>query len=754
MDIKSILVEKFFIILIVVYLVLIFRFRWRIMRSRFFQRHYMRLETAAEDARRWFRRLTFFKALRILLCGALAVALIVGGYTVYARLDPDKRFHRLINQCDDLAKKEQYEEAVIDMLNALKIKPDYVKGHYFLAVLYMKQNEIDKAEAALRQVIHYEVGYQDSIDKLEAILLEKQDSKGLFILADTVKEKRPVQSRMIRARGFLLEKKPDEALKELEEADKVPTTDHRVFQLMGNVYMLMGRIVDAEKAIGKSIELNFGNWEAHYALAGIYLEKKNIEAAQAELRASISLNPDFTPPAITLAMLHYGKGENNIALQLLENIISKNEKGSEALYTLALVYAAIGRYQEAVNLFTKLPDEYHVRKNFRYNLALACYHTEKYYESIKWLSLMVESKQMDIPGIKLLAKNQSVLGLYEDSVKTLELLEGKRWLDRDDQQLLAMAKASASASRRESGKIRSSHDALEEYLRKKDYDSLIQGSKKAIVVNKIKAPFYNLLGVAYLATGSIEEAKKSFTAAYNERKDNPAPLKNLVNVYLREGKLNEAENLLKDHNRLFPTETETRMILGNLYFLTGKTDQARALFQRVSELAPAYYEPYQRIAFVSGNKGEIDSAVKYYKKAIELNPNDAISLNDLAGIYAGTDQKDTLALAEQYALKAKKLMPQNGRIIDTLGWIKYRKGDLKEALGLFEEAYRLNPHLANIPYHIGIIQFDLKNYVEAEKNLNLALNMKGHFREAERRGAKEILLKVSSLLKDSDSEKN
>ena len=49
-------------------------------------------------------------------------------------------------------------------------------------------------------------------------------------------------------------------------------------------------------------------------------------------------------------------------------------------------------------------------------------------------------------------------------------------------------------------------------------------------------------------------------AYYDERKGNPAPLKNLVNIYIREGKIDHTENLLEDHYRLFPTETETRMM--------------------------------------------------------------------------------------------------------------------------------------------------------------------------------------------------
>ncbi|MEJ2629316.1 MAG: tetratricopeptide repeat protein, partial [bacterium] len=99
-----------------------------------------------------------------------------------------------------------------------------------------------------------------------------------------------------------------------------------------------------------------------------------------------------------------------------------------------------------------------------------------------------------------------------------------------------------------------------------------------------------------------------------------------------------------------------------------------------------------------------------------------------------------------FATRAAKLSPKSGTILDTLGWIYFLKGDLEEALASFEKAYEYNPYLPVIPFHVGLSQFHLKRYEEAEKNLKLALNMKGTLEEKDE--ARELLNKILEITKD------
>jgi tetratricopeptide (TPR) repeat protein len=77
-------------------------------------------------------------------------------------------------------------------------------------------------------------------------------------------------------------------------------------------------------------------------------------------------------------------------------------------------------------------------------------------------------------------------------------------------------------------------------------------------------------------------------------------------------------------------------------------------------------------------------AVDQYRRALELQPRDFVTLNNLAYLLADkADQPDeALPLAQQ----ALELAPENADSAGTLGWIFYRKGLYQEARRYLEEA--------------------------------------------------------------------
>ena len=57
---------------------------------------------------------------------------------------------------------------------------------------------------------------------------------------------------------------------------------------------------------------------------------------------------------------------------------------------------------------------------------------------------------------------------------------------------------------------------------------------------------------------------------------------------------------------------------------------------------------------------------------------------------------------------------------DTLGWIAYRRGDLRTALGLLEDASAKLPNNAVVRYHLGMTYIALKRNSDAKKELDAA----------------------------------
>jgi Tfp pilus assembly protein PilF len=87
------------------------------------------------------------------------------------------------------------------------------------------------------------------------------------------------------------------------------------------------------------------------------------------------------------------------------------------------------------------------------------------------------------------------------------------------------------------------------------------------------------------------------------------------------------------------------------------------------------------------------------KKAIELDPKNTQAINYLAYTYA--EDASNLSEAEVLARKAHQLSPEDPFIMDTLGWVLYKQGRVKEAIPWLESAQTQQPTESVIADHLG-----------------------------------------------------
>ena len=94
------------------------------------------------------------------------------------------------------------------------------------------------------------------------------------------------------------------------------------------------------------------------------------------------------------------------------------------------------------------------------------------------------------------------------------------------------------------------------------------------------------------------------------------------------------------------------------------------------------------------NRAEAD-----LKRALELAPEQPFVLNYLA--YSWADQGRHLTEARQMLERAVEQRPNDGAIIDSLGWVLLREGDTADAIKSLEHAAELEPEDATINGHLG-----------------------------------------------------
>lgn len=170
-----------------------------------------------------------------------------------------------------------------------------------------------------------------------------------------------------------------------------------------------------------------------------------------------------------------------------------------------------------------------------------------------------------------------------------------------------------------------------------------------------------------------------------------------------------------------PREVIALIVRAEEQFRAGDRGAARATLERATELAPGLAEQHLQLALLYEESGDVQAAVARYRRVLELQPQNAAALNNLAYRIA-VDQK-VPAEALPLARRAAALAPQDPRVLDTLGWIHHMLGNSAEAVRLLTDAVRRAPGSAEVRLHAALALAAVGSYATAENHLNEAVRL-------------------------------
>jgi tetratricopeptide (TPR) repeat protein len=110
-----------------------------------------------------------------------------------------------------------------------------------------------------------------------------------------------------------------------------------------------------------------------------------------------------------------------------------------------------------------------------------------------------------------------------------------------------------------------------------------------------------------------------------------------------------------------------------------------------------------------------------FLRALDLSPDEPSVLNYLG--YSWTEMGHDLPRARQMIQRAFEQRPNDGAIIDSLGWIMLRQGDVAGAVKSLERAVELQPEDATINGHLGDAYAAAGRKVEAQFQWRRALTL-------------------------------
>jgi tetratricopeptide (TPR) repeat protein len=110
-----------------------------------------------------------------------------------------------------------------------------------------------------------------------------------------------------------------------------------------------------------------------------------------------------------------------------------------------------------------------------------------------------------------------------------------------------------------------------------------------------------------------------------------------------------------------------------------------------------------------------------FKEALDLNPDQPLVLNYLG--YSWVDQGLNLEEAFKMLRRAAELRPNDGYIVDSLGWAHFKLGQYAEAAQTLEKAISLKPADPVLNDHLGDAYWRINRRIEAHFQWNHARDM-------------------------------
>ena len=147
---------------------------------------------------------------------------------------------------------------------------------------------------------------------------------------------------------------------------------------------------------------------------------------------------------------------------------------------------------------------------------------------------------------------------------------------------------------------------------------------------------------------------------------------------------------------------QCRYVLAVIYANSGRKKLAEF---ELNKLLESGYKPasvYSSLAYVAWQQNDVDRCLELYKKAIEIEPDNATALNGMGYVLACENRDLTKALS--FCKRALDKRPDSPACMDSVGWVYLKLGLMNDAFKYLSQAQAKLPDNEEIAEHLRIAQ--------------------------------------------------
>ncbi len=183
-----------------------------------------------------------------------------------------------------------------------------------------------------------------------------------------------------------------QALKEIEAAEKINDEDPEVYVIKGAIFLGLKDSASAEQLYKKALALNPNYTLARFNLCGLYLIENNFDGVIAECSEVVN-DPTYKARAnayTNIGLAYFNKGDMERARENYQIALDLNPSFVYAHNELGKLYLSTGRYGEAIFEFQQAIAGLSTYEEAYYNLGLAYLKTNDNYNACESFRKVVE----------------------------------------------------------------------------------------------------------------------------------------------------------------------------------------------------------------------------------------------------------------------------------------------------------------------------------------------------------------------------
>jgi tetratricopeptide (TPR) repeat protein len=599
-----------------------------------------------------------------------------------------------------LAGLKDFESAVAEIEEAIKLNPNRGETYSNLGALELGRGQNDAAERAFKRAVEIDA--------------------------------RSAAARLALANFYWAAARWAEAEEELKKVIELEPTHVLAHRALANYYIATNRASEAEPHF-KQVHQLTKTPAAAFALADYYIASGDDPSARGVLDGLVGTRDSAGLAEAKLAALDRRIGRNEEAYTRVARVLDKDQTNLYALLAKTSFLASDGRLEEALSTVTLAAEKHQNSPAALFALGTIQASRRQTdaaitaYDSVLRLNPRATDAKIALARLHLSAgRADASIGLAQEAAATqpqniaarlalVRALLAKRDLQKADVELAALAKQSPDQP---------AVETLQGVLKgmRKDNGGARRHFERALQLDASSLEALSGLVLLDINAGSMAVARARVDARVARGERDTAALMLAARTYAATGDPERAEVLLRRVIEVDPTLLDAYGALAQLYVTQKRLDEALVEFEALAKRQPRPVAALTFAGIILQGQGRTAEARNKFRQVLELDPDAPVAANNLAWLYADTGENMDLAL--ELAMRAKAKLPDLAQVDDTIGWIHFKRDNPLSAIPYFERSIEKETTNAVYHYHLGLALVKAGQSNRARQSLERAIALK------------------------------